>query len=154
MFKSELTWIKLRNTVLLWVPVLVLLWLLHQKGLFDPLYDWWDDHFQSDNQRIRDFRSRRIDVDHPHVHVRKHHKQEGRHHKLEARRRRSAIHSDHKHKHSDRDTDYYYYLHHVQKDKHKHGRSKNSSVMQQLYLDTGKNDHIGHHRRKKFRESS
>ncbi|KAK9203671.1 hypothetical protein WN943_013927 [Citrus x changshan-huyou] len=137
----------------LW-EVLVLLWLLHQKGLFDPLYDWWDDHFQSDNQRIRDFRSRHIDVDHPHVHVRKHHKQEGRHHKLEAQRRRSGIHSDHKHKHSDRDTDYYYYLHHVQKDKHKHGRGKNSSVMQQLYLDTGKNDHIGHHRRRKFRESS
>ncbi|KAK9198583.1 hypothetical protein WN944_013769 [Citrus x changshan-huyou] len=150
-----LSWLVLFGLVLAIFPtVLVLLWLLHQKGLFDPLYDWWDDHFQSDNQRIRDFRSRRIDVDHPHVHVRKHHKQEGRHHKLEARRRRCGIHSDHKHKHSDRDTDYYYYLHHVQKDKHKHGRSKNSSVMQQLYLDTGKNDHIGHHRRRKFRESS
>lgn len=150
-----LSWLVLFGLVLAIFPtVLVLLWLLHQKGLFDPLYDWWDDHFQSNNQRIRDFRSRHIDVDHPHVHVRKHHKQEGRHHKLEARRRRSGIHSDHKHKHSDRDTDYYYYLHHVQKDKHKHGRSKNSSVMQQLYLDTGKNDHIGHHRRRKFRESS
>ncbi|KAH9777717.1 protein HAPLESS 2 [Citrus sinensis] len=152
-----LSWLVLFGLVLAIFPtgrMLVLLWLLHQKGLFDPLYDWWDDHFQSDNQRIRDFRSRRIDVDHPHVHVRKHHKQEGRHHKLEARRRRCGIHSDHKHKHSDRDTDYYYYLHHVQKDKHKHGRSKNSSVMQQLYLDTGKNDHIGHHRRRKFRESS
>ncbi|KAL9433620.1 hypothetical protein AB3S75_028448 [Citrus x aurantiifolia] len=150
-----LSWLVLFGLVLAIFPtVLVLLWLLHQKGLFDPLYDWWDDHFQSDNQRIRDFRSRHIDVDHPHVHVRKHHKQEGRHHKLEARRRRCGIHSDHKHKHSDRDTDYYYYLHHVQKDKHKHGRSKNSSVMQQLYLDTGKNDHIGHHRRRKFRESS
>ncbi|KAL9438611.1 hypothetical protein AB3S75_024308 [Citrus x aurantiifolia] len=150
-----LSWLVLFGLVLAIFPtVLVLLWLLHQKGLFDPLYDWWDDHFQSDNQRIRDFRSPHIDVDHPHVHVRKHHKQEGRHHKLEARRRRSGIHSDHKHKYSDRDTDYYYYLHHVQKDKHKHGRSKNSSVMQQLYLDTGKNDHIGHHRRRKFRESS
>lgn len=150
-----LSWLVLFGLVLAIFPtVLVLLWLLHQKGLFDPLYDWWDDHFQSNNQRIRDFRSRHIDVDHPHVHVRKHHKQEGRHHKLEARRRRCGIHSDHKHKHSDRDTDYYYYLHHVQKDKHKHGRSKNSSVMQQLYLDTGKNDHIGHHRRRKFRESS
>ncbi|GAY61063.1 hypothetical protein CUMW_206860 [Citrus unshiu] len=150
-----LSWLVLFGLVLAIFPtVLVLLWLLHQKGLFDPLYDWWDDHFQSNNQRIRDFQSRHIDVDHPHVHVRKHHKQEGRHHKLEARRRRSGIHSDHKHKHSDRDTDYYYYLHHVQKDKHKHGRSKNSSVMQQLYLDTGKNDHIGHHRRRKFRESS
>ncbi|KAH9721763.1 protein HAPLESS 2 [Citrus sinensis] len=152
-----LSWLVLFGLVLAIFPtgrMLVLLWLLHQKGLFDPLYDWWDDHFQSNNQRIRDFRSRHIDVDHPHVHVRKHHKQEGRHHKLEARRRRSGIHSDHKHKHSDRDTDYYYYLHHVQKDKHKHGRSKNSSVMQQLYLDTGKNDHIGHHRRRKFRESS
>lgn len=31
----------------------MLLWLLHQKGFFDPLYDWWDDRFGDGNQRNR-----------------------------------------------------------------------------------------------------
>lgn len=30
--------------------VMVLVWLLHQKGFFDPLYDWWDDHYKSGNR--------------------------------------------------------------------------------------------------------
>ncbi|KHN13526.1 hypothetical protein glysoja_047840 [Glycine soja] len=32
--------------------LLVLLWLLHQKGLFDPLYDWWEDILGADEQII------------------------------------------------------------------------------------------------------
>ncbi|KAK1322584.1 Protein HAPLESS 2 [Acorus calamus] len=39
----ESTWKKMWNVV-------VLLWLLHQKGFFDHLYDWWDNHFQSEKQ--------------------------------------------------------------------------------------------------------
>ncbi|XP_062193285.1 protein HAPLESS 2-B-like isoform X4 [Phragmites australis] len=37
-------WTVMFGLLLAIVPaVAVLLWLLHQKGLFDPLYDWWED---------------------------------------------------------------------------------------------------------------
>ncbi|KAK1586624.1 hypothetical protein Q3G72_004329 [Acer saccharum] len=133
-----MSWIVIFGLVLAIFPtVLVLLWLLHQKGLFDPLYDWWEDHFQTENQRIRD--TWRHDVDfhhHRNVHVKKHHKEEDRHHKHVARHGRSGIHSDD-------------YLHHVHKDKHKHGHNKNSSIMHQVYLDERESNHVGHHRRRK-----
>ncbi|KAJ4712998.1 protein HAPLESS 2 [Melia azedarach] len=146
-----MSWIVMFGLVLAIFPTLiVLLWLLHQKGVFDPLYDWWEDRFQSENQRTRGNRRHNIEVDHPHIHVGKPHKQEGKHHKHGARRRRSAIHV---HDHSQRDSDYYYYLHHVHKQKHKHGHSKNSRIRQQLYFDRRENDHIGHHRHRKVRES-
>uniref|UniRef100_A0ACD5YD04 Uncharacterized protein n=1 Tax=Avena sativa TaxID=4498 RepID=A0ACD5YD04_AVESA len=37
-------WLVMFGLFLALVPaVAVLLWLLHQNGLFDPLYDWWED---------------------------------------------------------------------------------------------------------------
>ncbi|KAL5817776.1 hypothetical protein ACOSQ3_026154 [Xanthoceras sorbifolium] len=144
-----MSWIVIFGLVLAIFPtVLVLLWLLHQKGLFDPLYDWWEDHFQTEKRRMRDTRRHDVNFHRSNVHVKKHHK-EDRHHKHVARYGQSGIHSDHMHNISERDTDFYYYLHHVHKDKHKHGRNKNSSIMQQVYLDGRESDRIGHRRRRK-----
>lgn len=114
----------------------MLLWLLHQKGLFDPLYDWWEDHFWDDSQSTKNTRHR-INADHQHMHVHKHHGHEARHHKSGSHYKRKSTHTDHKHNHFERGSDYYYHLHHVHKDKHKHGRRKNSSVMQKVDENTG-----------------
>lgn len=116
----------------LWFAVLVLLWLLHQKGLFDPIYDWWEDHFSADNQNIRDTRRHRSHVNHHHVHDHKHHRQDLRHHKYGAQRKRRSIHTDHRHNHPEKGVDYNYYLHHVHKEKHKHGHIRSLSTMQHL----------------------
>lgn len=111
--------------------MLVLLWLLHQKGLFDPLYDWWEDHFETDNQSSsRDIRRHKIDLDNPRIHVHKHH-EHPRHHKHSAQYKRRSIYNERRHNHSDRETDYNYYLHHVHKVRHKHSRNKNLSTIQQ-----------------------
>lgn len=122
--------------------MLVLLWLLHQKGLFDPLYDWWEDHFGDDNPSIR----KRNDFDHHNIHVKKHHEQP-RHHKHGAHHNRRSNYNERRHNHSGRDTDYNYYVDHVHKEKHKHRRSKRLGSLQQV------DDNIGHHRRRKERET-
>lgn len=122
--------------------MLVLLWLLHQKGLFDPLYDWWEDHFGDDNQSI----SQRNEFDHHHIHVNKHHEQP-RHHKHGAHHNRRSNYNERRHNHSGRDTDYNYCVDHVHKEKHKHRRSKHLGSLQQV------DDNIGHHRRRKERET-
>ena len=123
--------------------MLVLLWLLHQKGLFDPIYDWWEDHFSVDNQSIRDTRRHRIHVNHHHVHDHKHHRQELRHHKYGAHGKRRSVHNVHSHNHPEKGIDYNYYIHHVHKGKHKHGRVRSSSVMQHF------DDNIGQHKQRK-----
>ena len=126
--------------------MLVLLWLLHQKGLFDPLYDWWEDHLWTDEQRIRDTRRHNKDI-----HVNRHHELGARQHKHNAHKKRT-IHQEHRHRHSGRDTEYYHYLHHVHKDKSKHRASKKTSVMQQVYLDGVGNTKVGHHGHRKERD--
>ncbi|XP_040987934.1 protein HAPLESS 2 [Juglans microcarpa x Juglans regia] len=127
-----MSWIVMFGLVLAIFPtVLVLLWLLHQKGLFDPLYDWWEDHFETDNQSSsRDIRRHKIDLDNPRIHVHKHH-EHPRHHKHSAQYKRRSIYNERRHNHSDRETDYNYYLHHVHKNRHKHSRNKNLSTIQQ-----------------------
>ncbi|GMY30216.1 protein HAPLESS 2 [Fagus crenata] len=138
-----MSWIVMFGLLLAIFPtVLVLLWLLHQKGLFDPFYDWWEDHFGADNQSIRQIQRQRIDFD------QRHHDQP-RHHKHGAQYKRRSNYNERRHNHSGRDTDYYYHLHHVLKDKHKHGhgRSKHLGSLQQV------DDNIGHHRRIKERET-
>ncbi|KAG7956693.1 hypothetical protein I3843_11G136300 [Carya illinoinensis] len=127
-----MSWMVMFGLLLAIFPtVLVLLWLLHQKGLFDPLYDWWEDHFETDNQSSsRDIRRHKIDLDHPRIHVHKHH-EHPRHHKHSAQNKRRSIYNERRHNHSDRETDYNYYLHHVHKDRHKHSRNKNLSTIQQ-----------------------
>ncbi|KAG6636859.1 hypothetical protein CIPAW_11G140300 [Carya illinoinensis] len=127
-----MSWMVMFGLLLAIFPtVLVLLWLLHQKGLFDPLYDWWEDHFETDNQSSsRDIRRHKIDLDHARIHVHKHH-EHPRHHKHSAQNKRRSIYNERRHNHSDRETDYNYYLHHVHKDRHKHSRNKNLSTIQQ-----------------------
>ncbi|XWS48965.1 hypothetical protein CRYUN_Cryun13aG0122700 [Craigia yunnanensis] len=147
-----MSWIVLFGLLLAIFPtVLVLLWLLHQKGFFDPLYDWWEDHFGFDDHRIRDIHRHSIGIGHPHFHAKKHIKT--KHHKHDSRYKRSSIHHEHRHNHSERDTDYYYYVHHVHKDKHKHRRVKSSSILQQVHLDRRKNDDIGHHKHRRVIET-
>ncbi|XP_050266246.1 protein HAPLESS 2 [Quercus robur] len=138
-----MSWIVMFGLLLAIFPtVLVLLWLLHQKGLFDPLYDWWEDHFGDDNQSI----SQRNEFDHHHIHVNKHHEQP-RHHKHGAHHNRRSNYNERRHNHSGRDTDYNYCVDHVHKEKHKHRRSKHLGSLQQV------DDNIGHHRRRKERET-
>ncbi|XP_011029203.1 PREDICTED: protein HAPLESS 2 [Populus euphratica] len=142
-----MSWMVMFGLLLAIFPtVLVLLWLLHQKGLFDPLYDWWEDHLWTDGQRIRDTRRHNKGI-----HVNRHHELGARQHKHNAHKKRTT-HQEHRHRHAGRDTEYYHYLHHVRKDKSRHRGSKKTSVMQQVYLDGVGNTKVGHHVHRKERE--
>ncbi|XVF10664.1 hypothetical protein REPUB_Repub07fG0201900 [Reevesia pubescens] len=131
-----------------WIVLFGLLLAIFPTGFFDPLYDWWEDHFGFNDQRIRDIHSHCIGIGHSDIHARKHIK--AKHHKHDSRYKRSSIHHEHRHNHSERDTDYYYYLHHVHKDKdkdkHKHRHVKSSSIIQQVHLGRRKYDDVGHHK--------
>lgn len=132
----------------------MLLWLLHQKGVFDPLYDWWEDRSWSGEQIIGHIRRHGLHTDLPQIRYKRHHKHGARHHhKHDAKRKRRNIHNDQRYNHFERDSDYQYYLHHVHKGKHKHGRTRSSSIMQQVYLDRGEDDFVEHRRRKRETES-
>ncbi|KAK4262727.1 hypothetical protein QN277_028252 [Acacia crassicarpa] len=126
-----LSWMVLFGLFLAIVPVvLVLLWLLHEKGLFDPLYEWWDDICGDDDQRMLDKHKLKTGRGHHHVHDIPHRRQElkqprhGSHH-----RRKSSHNNGHKHKHPQRESDHHYYLHNVQKDIHKHVHKKDIDVI-------------------------
>ncbi|KAF5954490.1 hypothetical protein HYC85_007346 [Camellia sinensis] len=150
-----MSWIVMFGLLLAIFPtgVVVLLWLLHQKGFFDPLCDWWEDYFQADEQRIGNMRKHRYNADVSRIHQKKHHKLQRRHHKYDTQKKRRSFHTEQRHDHSELDTDYYYYLHHVHKDKHKHGKTKGTRIMRQMYLDKGEVDHVGHHRHRKEKEA-
>ena len=128
--------------------MLVLLWLLHQKGLFDPLYDWWVDILGADNQIIMDKRKFNIDKRHHHIQDNKHHKQEHRHPNYCAQNRRRTTY-EHMHKHFERSSDYFDDLHHVHKEMHKHGHKKQNTDNAQHVVD-----HPAHHKHRKKRDSS
>ncbi|KAJ8555731.1 hypothetical protein K7X08_013227 [Anisodus acutangulus] len=133
--------------------VIVLLWLLHQKGLFDPLYDWWEDHFSitEDNHTSRWKHS--YDADPLGIHHKRSHKNETRHHKHHAHRRHTRFHNDPRCENLLGETDYHYYLHHVHKDKHKHGKTKSSGITKPLRLRKEEDDNMRHHRRINERET-
>ncbi|PON58356.1 hypothetical protein PanWU01x14_167480 [Parasponia andersonii] len=102
-----MSWIMMFGLLLaIFLTVLVLLWLLHQKGLFDPIYDWWEDYFSADNQNITDARRHRTHVNHSRVHDNKHHKHELRRHKNGAQHKRRSVHNDHRHNHPEKGADY------------------------------------------------
>ncbi|KAI4315374.1 hypothetical protein L6164_028190 [Bauhinia variegata] len=142
-----LSWIVMFGLFLAIFPtVLVLLWLLHQKGLFDPLYDWLEDILGIEDQSSLDKRR--------HMHYNKHHKEEEEHRRpkhVHYRQRSSSERHKHRHRHrhkhkhreSEWDSDYYYHLHHVQKDIQKHGHKKNIGDMQHQHV------HDHHKRRRK-----
>ncbi|KAL5552121.1 hypothetical protein UlMin_002297 [Ulmus minor] len=144
-----MSWIVMFGLLLAIFPtVIVLLWLLHQKGLFDPLYDWWEDHCLADDPSISDNQRHDNRHNHRHHHYSKHQKQqEMRHHKHGTQHKRTSVHSDHKHNHLEKGADYNYYLHHVHKEKNKHGRIRSSSATQHY------DDYIEHHKRRKGKET-
>ncbi|TKY70911.1 HAPLESS 2 [Spatholobus suberectus] len=145
-----LSWVMMFGLFLAIFPtVLVLLWLLHQKGLFDPLYDWWEDILGTDEQIIMDKRKFKVDKGHHHIDDDRRHKQELRHPNYGAQyRRRTSYEHKHKHKHSERHSDYFNDLHHVQKEMHKHRhKKKNMDNVQHVV------DHPAHHKHRKKRDS-
>ncbi|KAL3743110.1 hypothetical protein ACJRO7_018414 [Eucalyptus globulus] len=149
-----MSWVLMFGLLLATIPtVLVLLWLLHQKGLFDPLYDWWEDLFQDDSQIVPGARRHGIDAKYPHMHHRKHYSKGMMYHKHSLSHKRS-VHHRHEHRHPDREPEYYYYLHHVHKDNVKPGHGKNSGFAQEIALDSLEDDRIGHRKRRKERGSS
>ncbi|CAJ1928032.1 unnamed protein product [Sphenostylis stenocarpa] len=165
-----LSWVMLFGLCLTIFPtVLVLLWLLHQKGLFDPLYDWWDDLSAADEQIVMDKRKITSDNGHHRIRDNKHHKQEFRHPNYSAQYRRRTtyehknkyserssnyfddLHLVHKemHKHSGSHSDYFDDLEHVHKEMHKHGhKKKNMDNLQHIA------DHPAHHIHRKKWDSS
>ncbi|KAL2581728.1 hypothetical protein AAZV13_15G200600 [Glycine max] len=144
-----LSWVMMFGLFLTIFPtVLVVLWLLHQKGLFDPLYDWWEDILGADEQIIMDKRKFKIDKGHHHIHDNKHHKQEHRHSNYSAENRRRTTY-EHMHKHSERNSDYFDDLHHVHKEMHKYGHKKQNMDNVQHIVD-----HPVHHKHRKKRDSS
>ncbi|KAB2001819.1 hypothetical protein ES319_D11G021300v1 [Gossypium barbadense] len=149
-----MSWVVLFGLLLAIFPtVLVLLWLLHQKGLFDPLYDWFEDHFGLDDYGSSDIHRHGINNRHSHFHAKNHTR--SKYHKHDARYNRNGIHHDRRrHIHSERDCDYYHYLHHVHKDKHKHKhRHVKSSGIVEVQLDRRKHDDVGHHKHRRAIES-
>ncbi|EXC34108.1 hypothetical protein L484_010566 [Morus notabilis] len=148
-----MSWIVMFGLFLAIFPtVIVLLWLLHQKGLFDPIYDWWENHCWTDDDGIRDIQRHGTHINHHHhhhIHVNKHSQKHGtrHHHKSGNHHRRKSIHNDHRHNHSEREADYDYYLHHVHKAKLKQGRVRNTRVMQNLV------DNVGQNKQRKDRET-
>ncbi|XP_020114821.1 protein HAPLESS 2 isoform X1 [Ananas comosus] len=127
-----MNWILMFGLLLAILPtVIVLLWLLHQKGFFDPLYDWLEDRFGTKYRHDRKYSKRKRALKHSHHHGdghRKHHK--GTSHTL--KRGKNTHHVLHKHDHFEPDR----HLRHenalrVHKEGHKHRHSTASSRMQQ-----------------------
>ncbi|KAL2936380.1 Protein HAPLESS 2 [Bienertia sinuspersici] len=147
-----MSWVIMFGLFLSIIPtVLVLLWLLHQKGFFDPLYDWWEDNCWEGDSRHRNTTRKRIPPDHHHhIHHRKHraqhHHRPHHHHNMhDAKHRHRKIHGEQDHHHAAHHlNDYNQYLHHVHKNKHKH--SKHRSALESKYDDVTR-----HHRHRKER---
>ncbi|KAL5098895.1 hypothetical protein RYX36_003222 [Vicia faba] len=119
-----------------------------QKGLFDPLYDWWEDSFGADEQFISDKHRVKINQAHHHIHENKHHKQEPRHtNRRTPNRQKTSYEHHHKHKHSERNSDH---LHHVQKEMHKHRQKKHMGSLQH----NDDNNPAQHHKHRKEQDPS
>lgn len=114
--------------------VVVLLWLLHQKGLFDPLYDWWEDRFGAGTQKNsvnKEYGQPPISHHHEddhHPYRSHHHNQEARHHRYDAcnRQRSSRYRANHPELASDWHHHKHHHHHHHHRshmDRHKHEHS-------------------------------
>ncbi|MQM13499.1 hypothetical protein Taro_046421, partial [Colocasia esculenta] len=74
----------------------VLVWLLHQKGFFDPLYDWWDDQYEPTQQKV--YTKHCKDIGHAHARHNAHHlHHKGRHYHHDAQNKRRGQHAHKKH---------------------------------------------------------
>nr|CAB3485732.1 unnamed protein product [Digitaria exilis] len=66
-------WVIMISLLLSMLPTgAVILWLLHQKGFFDPLYDWWEDLFGPATHGGRAHRSHKKGHHHHHRHSHPH----------------------------------------------------------------------------------
>uniref|UniRef100_A0A453LDF2 Generative cell specific-1/HAP2 domain-containing protein n=1 Tax=Aegilops tauschii subsp. strangulata TaxID=200361 RepID=A0A453LDF2_AEGTS len=75
-------WLVMFGLLLTTLPaVAVLLWLLHQKGMFDPLYDCWEDVFRSPEAAHPKHRGGRGHHAHAHTHHHHHHSKHPHAHK-------------------------------------------------------------------------
>ncbi|XP_010538793.1 PREDICTED: protein HAPLESS 2 isoform X2 [Tarenaya hassleriana] len=135
-----LSWLVLFGLLLAIFPAAcIVVWLLHQKGLFDPIYDWCDDHFGSPDYHHGRFHTLNSDR-RRHHHGHHHRRVETQHRRRTATNRKKTRHHHHHHRKEDqeddveqqRDPEYYdYYIHHVRKDggvgvgKQKHRRRTN-----------------------------
>ncbi|GAB2262690.1 hypothetical protein Droror1_Dr00003687 [Drosera rotundifolia] len=152
-----MSWIIMFGMFLTTFPtVLVMIWLLHQKGLFDPLYDWWEDHILGDEHRYRDLDRRHGGgAKHSRLHHGRHHRHGvGHHHHHNTKHKRRATHDNNGQHRLQHESDYYHYLHHVHKDKDKHGhRKRSAAAIPQRYLELKDDDALGHHRHRNERKT-
>ncbi|CAN4077796.1 unnamed protein product [Withania somnifera] len=149
-----ISWVVMFGLFLAILPtVIVLLWLLHQKGLFDPLYDWWDDHFSFTEDKHLSRWKHSYNADPLGIHHKRGHKNEQRHHKHHAHRRHTRFLDDPRRENLLGETDYHYNLHHVHKDKHKPGETKRSGITKTLSSRKGEGDHMRHHKQINEREN-
>ncbi|GFP85169.1 protein hapless 2 [Phtheirospermum japonicum] len=136
-----MSWILMFGLFLAIFPTaVVLLWLLHQEGLFDPIYDWWEDHIWTPEGKNGNLSLVHLKKNHRHDKRHHHH----HHHKHDDAQRRQSHHNEQRLHNGRLGDDYHYYLHHANKDKHKHGRVKGSGMSEQAHLSR-------HHRRRKER---
>lgn len=121
----------------IYVTVIVLLWLLHQKGFFDPLYDWWDDRFMLGSHRRRTYSKHGKEFGQSRTHAKydqhlaRHN--DGKYH-LNMKRKRQSSHSHHVlHKNHYPDVyqhklDHHHRLHvHKARQKHRHGKGNGNA---------------------------
>ncbi|KAG9142425.1 hypothetical protein Leryth_024240 [Lithospermum erythrorhizon] len=142
-----MSWIVMFGLLLAIFPtVFVLLYLLHEKGVFDPLYDWWEDHFSSSDQRSRERFRHGVDVQLLQGHHKKNQKHEVHQNKHHAQRRRKPTYKDHKHEHFAGEPD-----HDLHNDKNTHWRTSDEGLGATNLLQLGHDDTLEHHRRRKQR---
>nr|XP_010940961.1 protein HAPLESS 2 [Elaeis guineensis] len=129
------SWVLMFGLLLAIFPtVVILMWLLHQKGFFDPLYDWWDDRFGDGNQRTKFYsmhgKHTRQSGIRDHEDNRRRVCLEDRLHPSHVQKKRNSSHAHHLlHKHPEwAVSDHYHLKHdtnlHVHKERHKHKHNK------------------------------
>ncbi|XP_073011561.1 protein HAPLESS 2 isoform X1 [Typha latifolia] len=133
------SWILMFGLLLAILPtVVVLLWLLHQKGFFDPMYNWWEDRFRTEyqeNQMHSNHKKALKQSRHHGYDYSKNHK--GMQHPYYAHKKLKSSHTHHvldKHYRSE-SVESGQYLRHdnvlrVHQERHKHKHSNASTVLQ------------------------
>ncbi|KAK9059279.1 hypothetical protein SSX86_021898 [Deinandra increscens subsp. villosa] len=123
-----MTWLLLFGLFLAIFPtVILLLWLLHETGLFDPIYDWWEDNFWDDERKIQHIRKHGLDDQDEHDKKKSRHHADGTHKK---QKQQKDIRHEHRHSHAE-----HTHHNHVKRDKHKPERIQSESSMEHpLYV--------------------
>ncbi|KAL4570816.1 hypothetical protein LXL04_026479 [Taraxacum kok-saghyz] len=139
-------WLLMFGSVFAIFPtVIVLLWLLHENGVFDPLYEWWEDHFWDDERKAQHIKKHDDILE---AHYKKHHNKDKKHHHSGG-----EVHKKGKTKHSHVDRVNYEHDHkkkdlkrHTKKEKHKHGGDE---IPQEHHRDKKRHDKDKHHKHKR-----